>query len=174
MNIRAALFSVTLSFCLLSQLSASVAQLVSVYVPVLAGSNIDLQIRQLEYLTWYALPESRIGAVLWPYKVNSPHDVADGRNINPASAVDLKLSFTWKPKGGSTVIIDVTDMQDIPQEIARGNEYHSRLELLNAVISATELNLKESGIYDCALVLKGAESQVEFKNVEFPQVLNPR
>lgn len=77
--------------------AAATEGLISSHVPVMAGETTEIAIRELEFLTWWAMPESRIQAVLWPYKVNSPHEKSDGANINPASMINLQMSAVLYP-----------------------------------------------------------------------------
>lgn len=66
---------------------AAVETLIGANVPLLAGESVGFSIREVTFLVSSAIRETRVVAVWWPYKVNSPLEDADGKNINPASMV---------------------------------------------------------------------------------------
>ena len=117
--------------------AAATRGLISSHVPVMAGATTEIAIRELEFLTWWAMPESRIQAVLWPYKVNSPHEKSDGANINPASMANLRISAVLYPAASCLITIDVSDMTELPTAFTRAHGHHGRAELIVAVIEAT-------------------------------------
>jgi len=146
----------------------AVVQLISAHVPVLAGQTEEISVRELTFLTLGAMPESSIAAVLWPYKVNSPHEERDGENINPASMVNLRISPVLYPLSSCVVTIDVHDMTVLPAELAQAHGPVSKRDLLMAVVDATGRNLRASEIAGCRLVIEGAEFHEELKDVVFP------
>ena len=146
----------------------AVEKLINAHVPVLAGPSEEISVRELTFLTWGAMPESGIVAVLWPYKINSPHEERDGKNINPASMVNLRISPVLYPLSACVVTIDVRDMTSLPAELAKTYGPVSKKDLLMAVVDATGRNLRASEIAGCRLVIEGAELHEELKDVVFP------
>ena len=142
--------------------------LISAYVPVLAGQTEEIAIRELVFLTWGAMPESRIQAVLWPYKVNSPHKESDGKNINPASMVNLRISPVLYPASSCVVTIDVGDMTEAPAELTKVYGPVSKKDLIMTIIEVTGRNLRASKISECGLIVEGAEIHEELKGLMFP------
>jgi len=170
MRLSATVFALFLTVLTCGQPLAATLGLINSHVPILAGAAGEIEVRELEFLTWYATPESRIQAVLWTYKANSPHKEHDGANINPASEVGLRISATVYPLTSCVVTLDISDMTTLAERF--NYPELGKREVIAAVIAATRENLRASQVSACRLEVTGASSHQELREVVFPSRLD--
>ena len=136
-------------FVLISAIAGSSARttesLINAYVPVLAGEAVDVEIRELTFLTWGAL-----------------------------SMIGLRISPTIYPVSSCIVRIDTAEMTEFPEPLAQAHRPHNKKEMLMHVLEATRRNLHASQIDGCRLSVEGAELHDELTGVAFPERLNGR
>lgn len=135
----------------------------------------DAEIGPVTYVTWYgALEESTLDAMTWPAVLDSPHEDAVKEDLNCASLLGIKLRLHQSEEEGWRLTVDLTEMKEIPAKVKaeRLAEETGRGVLLQRILEAAERNLKELGIYDCRLSVRGAQAYEDLREMSFAPVIN--